>query len=77
MMPVQTMEDVVVAQSGRPRVSVDFALILHLRRDRGFGWRRVAREYINETGQYISRWTCKRRYLSGLCRGLDFVPTWR
>ena len=48
---------------GRPRLSVDFALILHLRERCNLGWSRVAREYTMEMGQYISKETCKRRYL--------------
>ena len=48
---------------GRPRLSVDFALILHLRERCNLGWSRVAREYTKEMGQYISKETCKRRHL--------------
>ncbi len=47
---------------GRPRFSVDFALILHFRETRHFGWYKVAREYTIRTGDYISKETCKRRY---------------
>ena len=49
-------------ESGRPRLLVDFGLILDLRESENLGWSRVATEYIKRTGQYISKQTCKRRY---------------
>ena len=49
-------------QSGRPRLLVDFGLLLDLREDEHLGWSRVAREYTRRTVQYISKQTCKRRY---------------
>lgn len=49
-------------ESGRPRIKVDFALVLRLREGDHLGWSRVAREYTRITGQYISKETCKRRY---------------
>ena len=49
-------------ESGRPRLKVDFALVLRLREDDHLGWSRVAKEYTKTTGQYISKETCKRRY---------------
>ena len=49
-------------ESGRPRLKVDFALILRLREYNNLGWSRVAKEYTKATGQYISKETCKRRY---------------
>ncbi len=49
-------------QSGRPRLLVDFGLILDLRESEKLGWSRVATEYTKRTGQYISKQTCKRRY---------------
>lgn len=49
-------------QSGRPRLLVDFGLILDLRESEHLGWSRVASEYIKRTRQYISKQTCKRRY---------------
>jgi hypothetical protein len=55
--------DVQKVQTGRPRVEVDFAIVLRLREDYKMGWSRMARAYIEETGQYISRDTIKRRYL--------------
>ena len=48
---------------GRPRLLVDFGLILDLRENGNLGWSRVAGEYIKRTGQYISKQTCKRRYI--------------
>jgi hypothetical protein len=50
-------------QTGRPRVKVDFAIVLRLREDHKMGWSRMARAYTEKTGQYISRDTIKRRYL--------------
>ena len=49
---------------GRPRLLVDFGLILDLRENENLGWSRVAGEYIKRTGQYISKQTCKRRYIA-------------
>lgn len=49
-------------ESGRPRLKVDFALVLRLREHDNLGWFRVAKEYIRRSGQYISKETCKRRY---------------
>ena len=49
-------------RSGRPRLQVDFALVLHLREDENLGWSRGAEEYRNKIGQWISRDTFKRRY---------------
>ena len=49
-------------QSGRPRLLVDFGLVLDLREKENLGWSRVAREYTRRTGQYVSKQTCKRRY---------------
>jgi hypothetical protein len=51
-----------LALSGRPRLSMDFALILHLRDVENLGWSTVAREYTKRTGQDISTETCRRRY---------------
>jgi hypothetical protein len=47
---------------GRPRLKVDFALVLHLRDEEYLGWTRGAAEYRKRTGQWISRDTFKRRY---------------
>ena len=48
---------------GRPRVSVDFAIVLRMRDVDNLGWSRMAEAYREITGQYISRDTIKRRYL--------------
>lgn len=48
---------------GRPRVSVDFAIVLRMRDIEHLGWTRMAQAYREEIGQYISRDTIKRRYL--------------
>ncbi len=48
---------------GRPRVLVDFAIVLRLRDVDNLGWSRMAEAYRQVTGQYISRDTIKRRYL--------------
>jgi len=50
-------------QMGRPRLSVDFAIVLRLREEENLGWTRMAEAYREQTGQYISRDTIKRRYL--------------
>ena len=47
---------------GRPRISVDFAIVLRLRDEGYLGWSRMAEQYRELTGQYISRDTIKRRY---------------
>jgi hypothetical protein len=49
-------------QPGRPRLQVDYALILRLRDVENLGWSRGAEEYRKRTGQWISRDTFKRRY---------------
>ena len=48
---------------GRPRLSVDFAIVLRLRDVENLGWSRMAETYRGITGQYLSRDTIKRRYL--------------
>ena len=48
---------------GRPRVLVDFAIVLRLRDVDNLGWSRMAEAYREITGQYMSRDTIKRRYL--------------
>lgn len=52
-----------MTQVGRPRVLVDFAIVLRLRDVDNLGWSRMAETYRGITGQYISRDTIKRRYL--------------
>jgi hypothetical protein len=49
-------------QVGRPRVEVDYELVLRLRDVENLGWSRGAEAYRNGTGQWISRDTFKRRY---------------
>jgi hypothetical protein len=49
-------------RSGRPRVEVDFAIVLRLRDVENLGWSRGAAEYRKRTGQWLSRDTFKRRY---------------
>ena len=48
---------------GRPKVLVDFAIVLRLRDLDNLGWSRMAQAYREITGQYMSRDTMKRRYL--------------
>lgn len=48
---------------GRPRLSVDFAIILRMRDAENLGWSRMAEAYRKITRQYISRDTIRRRYL--------------
>ena len=48
---------------GRPRLSVDFAIVLRMRDEENLGWSRMAEEYRKLTGEYVSRDTMKRRYL--------------
>ncbi|OGO19972.1 MAG: hypothetical protein A2144_14490 [Chloroflexi bacterium RBG_16_50_9] len=54
---------------GRPRLLVDFAIVLRLRDVEYMGWSRMADAYRKITGQYISRDTVKRRYLEAKARG--------
>ena len=58
--------------TGRPRLEVDFALVLHLRDVHGFGWSRMAEEYRRREGCFISRETMKRRYYEA--KGLNTTP---
>jgi hypothetical protein len=52
-----------VIDMGRPRLSVDFAIVLRMRDDWNLGWSRMAEEYRKLAGEYVSRDTIKRRYL--------------
>ena len=54
---------------GRPRLSIDFAIVLRLREVDNLGWSRMADTYQKLTGQYISRDTIKRRYLETKAKG--------
>ena len=53
---------------GRPRLSVDFAIVLCMRDTDNLGWSRMVEIYRGRTGQYISRDTIKRRYLEAKAR---------
>ena len=48
---------------GRPRKTVIIGLVLDLREEENLGWSRVAMEYTRRSGDFISKQTCKRRYL--------------
>ena len=47
---------------GRPRLLVDFAIVLRMRDSQSLGWSRMAEEYRRLSGEYVSRDTVKRRY---------------
>jgi hypothetical protein len=47
----------------RPRLLVDFAIVLRMRDDDNLGWSRMAEAYRKLTGEYISQDTIKRRYI--------------
>jgi len=55
-------ERIPLIKAGRPRIEVDYALILRLRDEEHLGWARGAEQYRERTGQWISRDTFKRRY---------------
>lgn len=55
-------------EMGRPRVSVDFVIVLRMRDIENLGWSRMATDYREMTGRYISRDTIKRRYLEAKAR---------
>ena len=61
--------------SGRPRLLVDFGLLLDLRENENLGWSRIAREYTRRTGQYVSKQTCKRRYEEAISRRTSGVTS--
>ena len=46
----------------RPRLTVDFAIVLRMHDEWNLGWSRMAEEYRKLSGEYISRDTIKRRY---------------
>ena len=56
---------------GRPRLSVDFAIVLRLREVDNLGWSRMAERYRELTGQYVSRDTMKRRYLEAKTKNIQ------
>ena len=41
-------------QTGRPRILVDFAIVLRMRETDNLGWSRMAKAYVEKTGQYIT-----------------------
>ncbi len=56
---------------GRPRLKVDFAIVLRMRDGQNLGWSRMAEEYRRLSGEYISRDTIKRRYLEARQQHID------
>jgi hypothetical protein len=56
---------------GRPRLSVDFAIVLRMRDDQNLGWSRMAEDYRKLSGEYVSRDTMKRRYFEAKQRIKD------
>ncbi len=58
---------------GRPRLSVDFAIVLRMREIDNLGWSRMAESYRKLTGQYVSRDTMKRRYLELKAKSSDKI----
>jgi hypothetical protein len=54
--------------AGRPRILLDFAILLRMRDVEKMGWSRMAEAYRQITGQYVSRDTIKRRYLEAKAR---------
>ncbi len=75
-------ERIPLIKAGRPRIEVDYALILRLRDEEHLGWSRGAEEYRKRTGRWISRDTFKRRYYeakaakSPLERIIDEIRQW-
>ena len=59
--------------SGRPKILVDFAIVLRLREIDKIGWSRMAEDYREITGQYISRDTIKRRYLEAKAQDISGI----
>lgn len=55
-------------RSGRPRILVDYVIVLRMREIDKFGWSRMAKAYSEITGRYVSRDTMKRRYLEAKAR---------
>jgi hypothetical protein len=50
-------------QVGRPRLLVDFTIVLRLRDVEKMGWSRMAETDRKITGLYVNRDTIKRRYV--------------
>lgn len=57
--------------TGRPRLLVDYAMVLRMRDEDHLGWSRMAEAYREQTGQFISRDTIKRRYFEATKKGAD------
>jgi hypothetical protein len=55
---------------GRPRILVDFAIVLRMRDEEKMGWSRMAKTYRKSSGRYISRDTIKRRYLDAKAQNI-------
>ena len=62
-----------VIEMGRPRLVVDFAIVLRMRDSQNLGWSRMAEEYRKLSGEYISRDTIKRRYFEAKQRIDNFA----
>ncbi|MCX6003033.1 MAG: hypothetical protein NTX46_01100 [Chloroflexi bacterium] len=62
-MKKETIPENTRISEGRPRVTVDYAILLRLREAEHFGWSQMAKAYRKMTGQFVSRDTLKRRYL--------------
>ena len=52
-----------VIEMGRPRLLVDFAIVLRMRDSQNLSWSWMAEEYRKVSGEYTSRDTVKRKYL--------------
>jgi len=61
--------------AGRPRLTVDFAIVLRMRDIDNLGWSRMAEAYREISGQYISRDTIKRRYLEAKAQKTTSIKT--
>jgi hypothetical protein len=60
---------------GRPRLKVDFAIVLRMHDGQNLGWSRMAEEYRKLSGEYISRDTMKRRYFEAMQRTNNYVES--
>ncbi|MFC1938169.1 hypothetical protein ACFLWH_00695 [Chloroflexota bacterium] len=60
---------------GRPRLSVDFAIVLRTRDVENLGWSRMAEAYRQLTGKYISRDIIKRRYLEAKAQEVTTIKS--
>jgi hypothetical protein len=57
----------------RPRLTVDFAIVLRMHDVEKMGWSRMAEEYRRLSGEYVSRDTMKRRYFEAKKRGVSII----